>query len=75
MPHSDSNDSPEHAAAQARALVAKWQVAEPWSADEIERAETLLKRLQRGAEPHSDLLEALEANRDADGAPPNPVPT
>ena len=38
-------------------------------------AEVLLKRLRRGAEPHAELLEALEANRLADGAPPNPTPT
>ncbi len=75
MPNPDSDDSPEHADTQARALVAKWQAAEPWNTDEIEAAETLLKRLRRGTEPHSDLLEALEANRYADGAPPNPVPT
>lgn len=75
MPIPDNNDSPELAEAQARALVAKWQTAEPWNADEIETAEVLLKRLRRGAEPHADLLEALEANRYADGTPPDPVPT
>ena len=42
---------------------------------ETEAAEVLLKRLRRGAEPHADLLEALEANRYADGAPPNPTPS
>lgn len=75
MPIPESGESPELAEAQARALVAKWQAAEPWDAGEIETAEVLLKRLRRGAEPHADLLEALEANRYADGTPPNPTPT
>lgn len=75
MPISDSDDSPELAEAQARALVAKWQVAEPWNAGEIETAEVLLKRLRRGAKPHVDLLEALESNRLGDGTPSNPTPT
>ena len=75
MPVPESDDSPEAAEAQAGALVAKWQAAEPWDADEIEAAEVLLKRLRRGAEPHASLLEALEANRLADGAPPNPTPS
>ena len=74
MPTPD-DDSPELAEAQARALVAKWQAAEPWDASEIETAEILLKRLRRGAEPHADLLEALEANRTEGGVPPNPTPT
>ena len=51
------------------------RLAEPWDTGEIETAEVLLKRLRRGAEPHASLLEALEANRYADGAPPNPTPT
>ena len=71
----DDDDGPEAAEAQARTLVAKWQAAEPWEADEIETAEVLLKRLRRGAEPHAELLEALEANRMADGTPPNPTPS
>ena len=75
MPMPDSDDSPEHVGSQARLLVAKWQAAEPWSTDEIETAEVLLKRLPRGKEPHADLLEALEANRYADVTPPNPVPS
>ena len=75
MPDQDDDDSPAAASDQARALVAKWQAAEPWDPDEIDAAEVLLKRLPRGAEPHADLLEALEANRTADGAPPNPTPT
>ena len=71
----EDDDSPDAAAVQARELVAKWQAGEPWDTDEIEAAEVLLKRLRRGAEPHADLVEALDANRTADGAPPYPTPT
>lgn len=74
MPIPTSDDSLELVKVQARALVPKWQTAEPWNSDEIKTAEVLLKRLRCGAEPHSDLLEALDANRYADGTPPNPVP-
>lgn len=74
MPDED-DDRPDAAAAQARGLVDKWKAGEPWDADEIEVAEVLLKRLRRGAEPHADLVEALDANRTADGAPPYPTPT
>ena len=70
-----SEDNPEAAEDQANALLAKWRAGEPWDADEIEMAEVLLKRLRRGTEPHADLLEALEANRDVDGAPPDPTPS
>lgn len=70
-----SDDSPETAGGQANALLAKWRAGEPWDVDETETAEVLLKSLRRGTEPHTDLLEALEANRNADGAPPNPTPS
>ena len=54
MPIPTSDDSLELVEAQARALVAEWQTAEPWNSDKIKTAEILLKRLRRGAEPHSD---------------------
>ena len=70
-----SDDGPEAAEDRTDALLAKWRAGTPWDADEIEAAEVLLKRLRRGTEPHADLLEALEANRYADGAPSNPTPS
>ncbi len=70
-----TDDTPEAAEDQADALLAKWRAGKSWDAEEAEAAEVLLKRLRRGAEPHASLLEALEANRYADGAPSNPTPS
>lgn len=61
--------TPDAAEARATALLARLREAGRWTADEATEAETLLKRLRRGAEPHASLLEALEtAGRDALGA-------
>ena len=58
-------ESPEEAARRATALLGKWRGGHPWSRAEAQEAEVLLKRLQRGNEPHASLLEAIEANRGA----------
>lgn len=52
--------TPDAAEARANVLLARLREDGSWTADEAAEAETLLKRLRRGAEPHASLLESLE---------------